>query len=34
MAGGQLTICEGYVYGSNEEKLIAKMPATMITVQH
>lgn len=31
-AGRTLTICEGYVYDSNEEKLIAKMTATMITV--
>lgn len=32
-SGGTLTVCEGYVYDSNEEKLIAKMQATMITVQ-
>lgn len=31
-AGRTLTICEGYVYDSKEEKLIAKMTATMITV--
>lgn len=33
-AGRTLTVCEGYVYDSNEEKLIAKMTATMIAVQH
>lgn len=32
-AGKRLTICEGYVYDSKEEKLIAKMTATMIPVQ-
>lgn len=32
-AGRKLTICEGYVYDSNEEKLIAKMTATMIAIQ-
>lgn len=32
-SGRTLTICEGYVYDSNEEKLIAKMTATMIAVQ-
>lgn len=32
-SGKTLTICEGYVYDSTEEKLIAKMTATMITVQ-
>lgn len=31
--GKTLTICEGYVYDSNEENLIAKMQATMISVQ-
>jgi len=31
-AGKKLTICEGYVYDSSEEKLIAKMTATMISV--
>lgn len=31
-SGKTLTICEGYVYDSTEEKLIAKMTATMITV--
>lgn len=31
--GRKLTICEGYVYDSKEEKLIAKMTATMIAVQ-
>ena len=28
-SGRTLTVCEGYVYDSNEEKLIAKMTATM-----
>lgn len=32
-SGKRLTVCEGYVYDSNEEKLIAKMTATMIAVQ-
>ncbi|MEI2273129.1 PaaI family thioesterase [Sphingobacterium sp. ML3W] len=32
-AGRTLTVCEGYVYDSNEEKLIAKMTATMIAIQ-
>lgn len=32
-AGRTLTICEGYVYDSTEEKLIAKMQATIIAVQ-
>lgn len=32
-SGRTLTICEGYVYDSKEEKLIAKMTATMIAVQ-
>lgn len=32
-SGRTLTICEGYVYDSNQEKLIAKMTATMIAVQ-
>jgi len=32
-SGKTLTICEGYVYDSNQEKLIAKMTATMIAVQ-
>jgi len=31
-AGKKLTICEGYVYDSKEEKLIAKMTATMIAI--
>ncbi|NIF06601.1 PaaI family thioesterase [Chryseobacterium sp. Tr-659] len=31
-AGRTLTICEGYVYDSSQEKLIAKMQATMIAV--
>ena len=30
--GKRLTICEGYVYDSTEERLIAKMTATMIPV--
>ncbi len=29
-SGKTLTICEGYLYDSNEEKLIAKMTTTMI----
>lgn len=32
-AGRTLTICEGYVYDSSEEKLISKMTATMIGVK-
>lgn len=32
-SGKTLTICEGYVYDSTEEKLLAKMTATMITVK-
>lgn len=32
-AGRTLTICEGYVYDSSEEKLISKMMATMIGVK-
>lgn len=32
-AGRTLTICEGYVYDQKEEKLIAKMTATMIAIQ-
>lgn len=32
-SGRTLTICEGYVYDSNGEKLISKMTATMIAVQ-
>lgn len=32
-AGKMLTICEGYVYDSSEEKLISKMMATMIGVK-
>ncbi|MCW1962623.1 PaaI family thioesterase [Chryseobacterium viscerum] len=32
-AGKTLTICEGYVYDQKEEKLIAKMTATMIAIQ-
>lgn len=31
-AGRTLTVCDGYVYDSKEEKLIAKMTATIITV--
>ncbi|MCX8534128.1 PaaI family thioesterase [Chryseobacterium luquanense] len=31
--GRTLTICEGYVYDSSEEKLISKMTATMISVK-
>lgn len=31
-SGKTLTICEGYVYDSTKEKLIAKMQATMIAV--
>lgn len=31
-SGRKLTICEGYVYDQNEEKLIAKMTATMIAI--
>ncbi|WPO89438.1 PaaI family thioesterase [Chryseobacterium sp. HR92] len=31
--GKTLTICEGYVYDQKEEKLIAKMTATMIAIQ-
>lgn len=32
-AGKKLTVCEGYVYDSTQEKLIAKMTATMICIQ-
>lgn len=32
-SGKTLTVCEGYVYDSTEEKLIAKMSATMIAIQ-
>lgn len=32
-SGRTLTVCEGYVYDSKEEKLIAKMTATMIAVK-
>jgi uncharacterized protein (TIGR00369 family) len=32
-SGKTLTVCEGYVYDSSEEKLIAKMTATMIAVK-
>ncbi|WP_292010213.1 PaaI family thioesterase [Chryseobacterium sp.] len=32
-SGKRLTITEGYVYDASEEKLIAKMTATMIAVQ-
>ncbi|MCD9854497.1 PaaI family thioesterase [Epilithonimonas sp. JDS] len=32
-SGRTLTICEGYVYDSSEEKLISKMTATMIAVK-
>ncbi|HRN48765.1 MAG TPA: PaaI family thioesterase [Niabella sp.] len=32
-SGRTLTICEGYVYDSKEEKLIAKMTATLIATQ-
>jgi uncharacterized protein (TIGR00369 family) len=31
-AGKKLTVCEGYVYDYTEEKLIAKMTATMISL--
>lgn len=31
--GKRLTVCEGYVYDSKQEKLIVKMTATMISVQ-
>lgn len=31
--GKTITICEGYVYDQKEEKLIAKMTATMIAIQ-
>ena len=31
-SGKTLTVCEGYVYDSNEDKLIARMTATMIAV--
>ncbi|SFE88851.1 uncharacterized domain 1-containing protein [Chitinophaga sp. CF118] len=31
-SGKTLTICEGYVFDKNEEKLIARMTATMIAV--
>ncbi|MDN5284632.1 MAG: PaaI family thioesterase [Mucilaginibacter sp.] len=33
-AGKTLTVCEGNVYDSNEEKLIARMIATMISVSY
>ncbi|MBL1220553.1 PaaI family thioesterase [Chryseobacterium sp. L7] len=33
-SGKTLTVCEGYVYDSKEEKLIAKMTATMIGVAY
>ncbi|OJU25210.1 MAG: thioesterase [Sphingobacteriales bacterium 41-5] len=33
-SGKTLTICEGFVYDSKEEKLIAKMQATMIVIQY
>ncbi len=32
-SGRTLTICEGFVYDSKQEKLIAKMQATMISVK-
>lgn len=32
-SGRTLTICEGYVYDSKQEKLIAKMTATMIALK-
>lgn len=32
-SGRTLTICEGYVYDSTEEKMIAKMTATIIAVE-
>jgi len=32
-SGKTLTVCEGYIYDSKEEKLIAKMTATMIAIQ-
>lgn len=31
-SGKTLTVCEGYVYDSTEDKLIARMTATMIAV--
>lgn len=31
-SGKKLTICEGYVYDQTEERLIAKMTATMIAI--
>jgi uncharacterized protein (TIGR00369 family) len=33
-SGKTLTVCEGSVYDAKEEKLIARMTATMITVTH
>ncbi|SHN38548.1 PaaI family thioesterase [Chitinophaga sp. CF418] len=32
-SGKTLTVCEGYVYDSEEQQLIAKMTATMIAVR-
>lgn len=32
-SGKTLTICEGYVYDSTEDKLIAKMQASMIAIE-
>ncbi|MBX7108698.1 MAG: PaaI family thioesterase [Chitinophagales bacterium] len=32
-SGKTLTVCEGFVYDSKEENLIAKMTATMISIQ-
>jgi uncharacterized protein (TIGR00369 family) len=32
-SGKTLTVCEGYIYDSTGEKLIAKMTATMIAIQ-
>ncbi|PKF72373.1 PaaI family thioesterase [Chryseobacterium sp. PMSZPI] len=31
-SGKTLTVCEGYVYDSSEEKLLSKMTATMISI--
>jgi len=31
-SGKTLTVCEGYVYDQNEEKLLAKMTATMMAI--
>jgi len=32
-AGKTLTVCEGFVYDADEQKLIAKMAATMINIK-